>query len=661
MNTPLSEDIRSRLLVARLPSPPQTLLKLLTLCQSEDASITELAALIAHDPAVSARVLAVAHSAAYQAADTPSLGLLQATHRLGTALIKVLVISETVAQTFNQFSQAGTADLRGFWKHSLSVALTAKALAQRLGTTSAEEAYLAGLLHDIGRLALLVAAPTQYQTLFYAEDEHTLCTQERLLGMSHTQVGAWLLGRWRLSGALIDSVLHHHESTRTADDTPALTGLLQLAHQLATLPPDQAQAAAPLAGIYGLGAPDLLAVAQSAASQLAQVARDLGIDISEARPPAPAATPVETPAATPAAAPVDVVQTQLAREVLDRSVLNEMAMTLIGQSSSEAALTQLRQHASALLHLEDVLVMLLRSNQQQLVPVSMNTSHSAAAQLSFEVADDAVIVECVSQRKVVFSARNSGSAMALRDILATDTIVLIPLLSARQCMGVLAAAVPAELRQHLQSQTPLLQTFGTYAGLALSRRRQVTMSSASLEAISAQEQAMGINKLAQALSKQASATGAVDLCQATSSLVQQLKDSRLVPGSIKLSCQVADRASLVRGSPAMVGLMVLTLVHHAMAHMSGPGEIVVQAGDVTYRHGSACLTLTVSSSAPGSASALQAQLFEPPAITSDLGASCLALSGVSRWIDKVAGHLSVSASASGTRFHMLLPGAKPMP
>ena len=58
-----NEDIRNRLLVARLPSPPQTLLKLLSLCQSDDANINELADLIGNDPALSSKVLMVAHSA----------------------------------------------------------------------------------------------------------------------------------------------------------------------------------------------------------------------------------------------------------------------------------------------------------------------------------------------------------------------------------------------------------------------------------------------------------------------------------------------------------------------------------------------------------------------------------------------------------------------
>src|ERR1035437_5313182 len=174
MNKLNAENLRSRLLTAKLPSPPQTLLKLMQLCQDDEAGLNELAEVIALDPSLCAKVLSVAHSAAYHSADSSQLTLLQACNRLGTELIKVLVIAEMVAQTFNAFLPAGRVDLRHFWKHSLLVALIAKELAQRLGYAASAQAYLAGLLHDIGRLALLVAAPEASQSLFTEVDDDAL-------------------------------------------------------------------------------------------------------------------------------------------------------------------------------------------------------------------------------------------------------------------------------------------------------------------------------------------------------------------------------------------------------------------------------------------------------------------------------------------------------
>ncbi len=653
VNTDTSEDMRSRLLVARLPSPPQTLLRLLSLCQSEDAGLKELAELIAKDPAISAKVLTVAHSAAYHRADAPALTLLQATNRLGTALIKVLVISEIVSQTFNHFNQAGGVDLRAFWKHSLRVALIAKELTAPLDYPSAEEAYLAGLLHNIGRLALRAAAPQPHHALFDASDDVTLCEQERqIVGMSHTEAGAWLLARWHLGDPMVESVRLHHDVESNLTEAHALSRLIHLAHRLAALPLDESDAAFQFVCAEGLSAADLLAVAQSAARQVEQVARDLGIDIS--------ATDKAVNALAPSALadPVDAVQSQLAQEVFDRSVFNEMAMTLIAQGSSEAALTQLRQHASALLQLEDTVVMLLHSNQQQLVPASMNERHHAAATLPYDLLSDAVFAACIATRKVVFAGRTSRNTMALLDVLAVNEMVLIPMLSARNCLGLLVAAVPAELSLHLHSQTPMLQAFGTYAGLALSRRRQATMSPETLSVISRQEQRLGLMKMAHALGKLANPLGSTDLSLAVKALVQRLQDNRLVPDNIKMHCQLAEQPILVRASLEHVQLMALLLIGNGFLRMTHGGVMAVNAGTQAFRHGARFTALSVSDTAASSEQAIQAQLHEPPHVISAHEALGYRLGDVNRMVEAMAGHLTFKANESGTRFDILLPCAK---
>jgi putative nucleotidyltransferase with HDIG domain len=659
VNLALSEDIRNRLLVARLPSPPQTLLKLLSLCQSDEADSVELTDLISQDPALAAKVLAVAHSAAYHRTDAQPLNLMQAVHRLGTGLIKVLVISELIFQTFSHFKQAGVSELHQFWKHSLNVALIAKELAQRLDYVPVEEAYLAGLLHDIGRLALLAVAPEHCHSLFASADDQAMCAQEQQrLEMSHAEAGAWLLGRWRLSDKLIESVLLHHEIDSRLTDAHALTRLIHLAHRLAGMSLNDEQATSNLVSEQCLSPAELLGVAQLAANQVEQVARDLGIDISKAQPPTLAASTAPAPFA-------DTVQMQVVQEVLDRSVLNEMVMTLIGEPNSEAALTQLRQHASALLHLEDMVVMLLRSNQQQMVPVSMNESHSAAAQLSYDVSKDTWVAECIAQRRVVFTRRNNSSATALLNLMATDELVLIPLLSARHCLGVLVATVPEELSQHLKSRIGTLQTFGTYAGLALSRRRQASMSASALITITKQEQQIVLKKMLLESSKlvkggSGGAGGSIDLAATVKDLLQQLEEKELVPSNIKLSCQLADRAGLVRGSLGMIQQVVLILINHAFGRLNKGGEIVVSAGSLAHRNGAMFTNLSVSDNAPGSAQAIQAQLFEPPHIISTDQTPGLDLSDMSQLVEKMAGLLNFTAGPAGIRFDILLPCVKQM-
>jgi len=651
------EDIHQRLLVARLPSPPQTLIRLMTLCQSDDVDMSELSELIASDAGLSAKVLSVAHSAAYFRSSNKTLTLLQATSTLGMALIKVLVISESVFQTFNAFRQTGAADLRSFWKHSLTVAVLARTLAEQRDIPGTDEAYLSGLLHNVGRLALLTAVPERYTELFSLPDDASLCQQEqRLLGTSHAQAGAWLLEHWHLSSAMVAAVQSHHSDVAQQQHAPALSHLIQLAHQLAALAPEPPEAPPSWAAEQGLTQQQITELLHQTDVQVAQIARDLSLDISDTD------TPPEAGHAPTRPQPLDATQTELARDVLDRSVLNEMAMTLINLTSTNAALTSMRQHASALLQLEDALVMLARDNQQTLVPVSMNELHLAATPLSFDVARDAALAQCVAQRKVVFSRRKGLSPSVLLDVMDCNEVVLLPLLTAQHCLGVLAANVPTELSQHLKTQLPTLQAFGVYAGLALSRRRQTdknhsgqTLTAKQAQELELKRVAQAVNLLVQTLARtdQGSATTQVDLTLAVRDTVQLLQHRQLIPGNIDISSELPNRASWVQGALGKIKQILLILIKNACESMPDGGQIVINGGGLMQRDGGVYTVLTVADSGASVKEVIQARLYEQP--PSSLGSANFDLTTVSQLVDKMAGHIKFSASPSGTRFDILLP------
>jgi HD-like signal output (HDOD) protein len=161
MHALADSTILGRLAAARMPAMPQILLQLMEMCRDDNAGFPELAALISRDAGMTSRILTVAGSPAFRRARVaPSLE--QALMTIGLNMVKTLLISEAVFQIFGGFSLRRTVDLRSFWIHSLSAAINAKEIARRTGYPRLEEAYLAGLLHDVGRLALLSAEPEQY-------------------------------------------------------------------------------------------------------------------------------------------------------------------------------------------------------------------------------------------------------------------------------------------------------------------------------------------------------------------------------------------------------------------------------------------------------------------------------------------------------------------
>jgi len=654
-----AQEIRNRLLAVQLPSPPQTLLKLLTLCQSEDTGMNELSALVSNDPAMAAKVLSVAHSAAFHRADAQALTLFQACSRLGTALIKVLVISESVLQTFNAFRQAISADLGPFWKHSLSVAVIARELAKRLENASSEEAYLSGLLHDVGRLALMVAAEADFQDLFEDDDDDQLCQREQArIEMSHTQAGAWLLEKWHLDASVIESVSQHHADAVLLINAKPLTRIVHLAHRLADIPLNDLAQVAHFAGEQGLSSDDIKAVLQTAALQVEQIARDLGLELA----PAPVTTKRQAAARTNLP---DAPQTQLAKDVFDRSVFNEMAMTLVGQHNLQATLTAMRRHASALLQLEDCAVFLLRDSPKMLVAASMNDSHRTAGPMSFGVESHAPMAQCVDLRRVVFSRIEETNAHTLHQFMDADELVLVPLLTSQSCLGVLMASVPAELSTHIHNQLGKLNAFGVYAGLALARRHQADKLRRAQMAVAKQEgrlELLRISREVKTLIDQYAGAypfTSVDLCSAAREMVQLLQDSQLIPDNISINSQLTERLALVHGSAEMIKQVTHILLKNAWESLPDGGDIQVEVGALVQRQGAMYTALSVSDNAiDSSAQLVKAQLYEPVSGKAVDEQRMQGLSIVNFLVEKMDGHVKFNSDEFGTRFDVYLPCAK---
>lgn len=649
-------DLNQRLLAVQLPSPPQTLVQLLTLCQSEDTGMAELSTLIGQDPAMTAKVMSVAHSAAFHRQDTQSLTLFQACSRLGTALIKVLVISESVLQTFNAFRHSVNVDLQPFWRHSLHMAVIARELASRLHAPSIEEAYLSGLLHDVGRLALQVAAPADLGNLFDAPDDDTLCVREQgRVGMSHVQAGAWLLEKWHLSAALIDSVSHHHGEPLSAASEKPLAWLLQLAHRLADIAPNDPEQLAKLATQQGLRAADLQAIAQTAALQVDQIAQDLGLAIS-------VDAPLSHASGTATVQVLNSNQEKLARDIFDRSVFNEMAMTLVGKHNMHATLSSMREHASALLKLDDSVVLLLREAPRVLVAASLPDCHRPLSSMNFGVESHAALAACVDTRTVIFTSVDDEHANTLHQLMDAAELVLIPLVTSQKVLGVLLAGVPAQLSGHLKSQSAMLQAFGVYAGLALARRHQADKLRRAQVAVARQEGRLELLRISQQVRQliEQSATsqpfGPIDLCTTVRDMVQVLQDSQLVPDQIEVRSQYPDRRTLVQGCSEMIKQIVHILFKNACQAMPEGGEIKVAVGALVQRAGSVYTLLSISDTAVGAPTqSVQAELYEPVVGKRVDEQRMQGLSIVNYLAEQMAGQVKFNADESGTRFDVLLP------
>lgn len=209
-------DTRLRALVSqmsRVPSMPQAYREMMAQLQSPQKSIKELGAIIAQDVGMTAKILHVVNSAFFglprQVSDPT-----QAVCLLGIDVLRALVMTIHI---FTEAPQEAikSAGLQGLWNHSTETGAIAKMVASNRGWdhTLCDHALVAGLLHDAGKLVLAVNCPTQYvEALRRAREEGIECpdAERDVLGGTHAQVGAYLLGLWGLPDPVVEAVAFHH-------------------------------------------------------------------------------------------------------------------------------------------------------------------------------------------------------------------------------------------------------------------------------------------------------------------------------------------------------------------------------------------------------------------------------------------------------------------
>jgi HD-like signal output (HDOD) protein len=216
--------------VKRLPAMPRTYARLKTVLSREDASVADVARVVAADTAIAAKVLQMVNSAFFRLAKRIS-NVEQAVGYLGFATVKNLVLS---AEVFSQFaSGAGVIDLERLQLHVQRVATAAAALTH--GTPLADDTLLAALLHDIGYLVLAQECPRELQLAVKtaaAEGIPLHDAERKVIGASHSEVGAYLLGLWGLPYSVVEAVAHHYQPHRVAHDEFDVLTALAMAHSL---------------------------------------------------------------------------------------------------------------------------------------------------------------------------------------------------------------------------------------------------------------------------------------------------------------------------------------------------------------------------------------------------------------------------------------------
>ncbi len=222
----------------QLLSMPEVCLRIQQLADDPRADMAELGQLVIQDPALTMRLLKLVNSAYYGfpgKVDTIS----RAVNLVGIAELRNLTLAMAAVEVFGGLENENF-DMLGFWRHSVYCALVARYLAKQARVLHAERLFIAGLLHDVGRLLIFSLLPEESARIQQRMDQgEEVCAAERSeLGFDHAQVGYELLSLWQIPKELRIAVAFHHlpEVTEEARLESTLVALAnQIALQVETL------------------------------------------------------------------------------------------------------------------------------------------------------------------------------------------------------------------------------------------------------------------------------------------------------------------------------------------------------------------------------------------------------------------------------------------
>lgn len=218
-----------RVFVDKMPSLSTTVGKVLEICSRPDTAPNDLNKVISLDPVLTGQVLKLINSAYYSLVNKVT-SLTRAIIMLGLNTVKNLALSTAIIRCVGQAKKSKSLPIKDFWAHSIGVGVLAKLLAAEQGVPLAEreEYFVAGLLHDLGKVPfgdeyaeVLTKVAQVHQPLNVLENE--------LMGLDHEEVGEMIASKWKLNAVLTDAICHHHAVEQAAPEHQGLVATVALA------------------------------------------------------------------------------------------------------------------------------------------------------------------------------------------------------------------------------------------------------------------------------------------------------------------------------------------------------------------------------------------------------------------------------------------------
>lgn len=213
--------------IQKLPTLPLVVQNIMRMVENPRTTAKDINRVISTDPALASKVLRLVNSAFYGFPRRIST-VTDAIIILGFNTVRSLALSASIFDVFR--GESLFFDRNAFWQHSVAVGVCGQLLAKRLRYAKAEEVMIAGILHDIGKIALDQFAHEEFNNVFgYVREKEVsfLAAERAVLGCDHGIIGKWMANQWNFPPSLLEPIAYHH-TPQKSQEVMSITAMIHL-------------------------------------------------------------------------------------------------------------------------------------------------------------------------------------------------------------------------------------------------------------------------------------------------------------------------------------------------------------------------------------------------------------------------------------------------
>ena len=686
---PNSQKLLKQLQLNKLPTLPHVLVDIINACQCNGVAFQEIADIVSRDASISARVVSMANSSFFNRG-TPIRSLDRALLVLGTETIKTIVITATIHQFFSGINNKDQAFLKEFWRRSLNCALLAKSLAILTSYPHPDEAYLCGLLHNMGELVLASHLREDYFELVSEfPNENTRFKHELgSLGIDHAELSALLIEQWGLSPYSVDAVRYHHANLDDVVGAHHLVKILFVSSELSRLDERNHEHQAEIGTkLFELNPSLVNEIVRKIDEEVKEVASSMGINLKSTK---------ESQSFDDREANIN-----LAKTVRDHS-LESISHDIIGKSDTKTEFAKqvsytlsllFGMRTSAVFWLEDEELILVDEDQKQVpmqFPVDRGSSLVAKAAIegnvlsSFQHRSEALVAD---QQILRHLAAEGMLCMPIRDQSRVICVVVASLHSKKeqihpsfldllirqltdQCLYIEAVGVPLQTNAEISALSAKVREIAHEANNPLSIINNYLASLSS--------------KLSDQHDVKEELTVLKEELERASDIILRLRDieqdKRGNEDHAEINLEIKNLLTLYKNSLFLAKRIgyefeqdtslkvhpisrnsfrqILTnLIKNAVEALPEGGKISITTRGNVNVNGKKFTEVRVEDNGPGIPLQVQQNLFSPISTTKGTGHSGLGLSITKNLVTEARGTITCRSGKTGTQFQVLLPGS----